>query len=155
MAESNPSPIKIKVSEIMKSSLKAGEKDLLQFARNLFAAIRKKEIDTRKDATDTDIHQLISTLSKQRQESIEQFRKGGREELATKEEAELKFLMSFMPAQLSEAELKTIVEAAVQEAQATSAKDMGKVMKVLMPKTQGRADGRLVSELVKKALGGA
>lgn len=146
--------IKEKLSETIKTAMKSGQKELLTYARNLHAAVRKKEIDDRVDLDDAGIQKIISTLSKQRQESIEQFKKGGREDLVANEEAELKFLMSFMPAQMSEEEVAKIVDWAVTESKASSAKDMGAVMKLLMPKVQGKADGKLVNQLVKNRLGG-
>ncbi len=146
--------IKEKISELMKASMKSGDKETLLYVRSLHSAVRKKEIDDRVDLDDAAIQKIIGTLLKQRQDSIEQFRNGGREDLAVKEEAEAKFLKTFMPEQMSEAEVKTIVEWAVKESGAASAKEMGKVMALLMPKVQGKADGKLVNTLVKAALGG-
>lgn len=146
--------IKEKLSEQMKAAMKSGDKDTLAFARNLHAAVRKKEIDDRVELDDAAVQKIISTSLKQRQDSIEQFKQGGREDLVAKEAAEMKFLQAFMPQQLSESEVKTLVEAAVQEANASGPKDMGNVMKVLMPKVQGRADGKLVNQLVREKLGG-
>jgi uncharacterized protein YqeY len=146
--------LKERLSETIKSSMKSGDKDTLGFARNLHAAIRKKEIDDRVDLDDAGIQKIIGSLTKQRQDSIDQFRQGGREDLVAKEEAELKFLMSYMPQQMSADEVRKIVDWAVTEAKATTAKEMGNVMKLLMPKVQGRADGKLVNQLVKERLGG-
>jgi uncharacterized protein YqeY len=140
--------------ETMKSAMKSGDKVTLQFSRNLHAAIRKKEIDDRKDLEDGEILKLISTMLKQREDSIEQFRAGGREDLAANEEAEAKYLRQFMPAQLSADEIKPLVQAAVAESGAKDIKDLGKVMKVLLPKVQGKADGKLVNQLVRESLGG-
>jgi uncharacterized protein YqeY len=140
--------------ENMKVAMKSGDKTTLQFSRNLHAAIRKREIDDRKDLEEGEIQKLIGTLLKQREESIVQFRSGGREDLASAEEAEAKYLRQFMPAQLSADELKPIVAAAVTESGAKDAKDLGKVMKILLPKVQGKADGKLVNQLVREALGG-
>lgn len=137
----------------MKASMRSGDKDTLGFARNLHAAVRKKEIDDRVDLDDAGVQKIITSLAKQRQDSIEQFKQGGREDLVAKETAELAFLMSFMPKQMSEDEVKKLVAWAVAEAKATTAKDMGNVMKLLMPKVQGLADGKLVNQLVKAALG--
>lgn len=148
------SPLKTRLSDTIKISMKSGDKDTLAFARNLHAAVRKKEIDDRVDLDEGGFLKIVQSLAKQRQDSIEQFKAGGREDLVAKEEAELKFLRSFLPAQMSEAEIRAIVEAAVTESQASGPKDMGKVMKVLMPKTQGKADGALVSKIVKEKLGG-
>jgi uncharacterized protein YqeY len=148
------STIKERLSEQMKTAMKTGQKEVLGFVRNLHAAIRKKEIDDRVDLDDGACQKIISTLLKQRQDSIDQFKQGGRQDLVEKEEAEAKFLMTFMPAQMSEAEVRELVSWAVTEAKAATAKDMGNVMKVLMPKLQGRADGKLVNQLVKERLGG-
>jgi uncharacterized protein len=144
--------IKERLSEQMKSSLKAGQKDTLAFCRNLHAAVRKKEIDDRVDLDDAGVQRIIGTLLKQRQESLEQFQQGGREDLVTREKAEIQFLQSYMPEQLGEEEVGKLVDWAVAEAHATAPKDMGNVMKLLMPKLQGRADGKLVNQLVKNKL---
>ena len=146
--------IKEKLSETMKTAMKAGEKDKVAFARNLHAIIRKKEIDDKVDLDDAGVQKLIATSMKQRQDSIDQFKAGGREDLVAKEEAELAFLKSFMPEQMGADEIRKIVDWAVTESKAASAKDMGAVMKLLMPKVQGRADGKLVNQLVKERLGG-
>jgi len=148
------SPLKDKLSETMKASMKSGDKARLGFARNLHAAVRKKEIDDRVDLDDAGLMKIVQSLSKQRQDSIDQFRQGGRMDLVDSEEAELKFLQEFLPAQMSDDELKKLVADAVAEAKPASAKEMGKVMKVLLPKVQGRADGKRVNEAVRAALGG-
>lgn len=145
--------IKERLTETMKSSMKSGDKDTLAFARNLLAAVKKKEIDERVELDDAGVAKIIQTSLKQRQDSIEQFRAGGREDLATKEEAEARFLKAFLPEQMSEAEVRALVDWAVQESGAKSAKEMGAVMKLLLPKTQGKADGKLVNQLVKERLG--
>ena len=147
--------IKERLSALMKSSMKSGDKDTLAFVRNLHAAVRKKEIDDRVDLDDAAVLKIISTLVKQRQDSIEAFKKGAREDLVVKEEAELKFLQSFMPTQLGEDEVKKLVDWAVTEAKAAGPKDMGNVMKLLMPKVQGLADGKLVNQLVRDRIGQA
>lgn len=144
--------IKEKLSEIIKTSMKSGDKETLQFGRTLHAGIRKKEIDDRVDLDDAAVQKIIATAMKQRQDSIDQFKLGGREDLVAKETAELKFLLTFMPAQMSEEEISKLVDWAVAEAKATSQKDSGNVMKLLMPKVQGKADGKLVNQLVQKKL---
>ena len=145
--------IKERLSDTMKSSLKAGDKDTLAFARNLHAAVRKEEIDTRTDLNDDGVLKIITRLVKQRQDSITQFEQGGRQDLVDKEKAELKFLQAFMPAQMSEEEVRSLVSWAVTESGATSAKDMGQVMKLLIPKIQGKADAKFVNQLVREKLG--
>ncbi|MBC7691012.1 MAG: GatB/YqeY domain-containing protein [Methylotenera sp.] len=148
-----PSKIKETLSEGLKAAMKSGDKDKVQYSRTLHAAIRKKEIDDRIDLDDAGIEKIISTAMKQRQDSIEQFRTGGRDDLVVKEEAELKFLLTFMPKQMDEAEIRKVVDWAVTESKAASAKDIGNVMKLLMPKVQGKADGKLVQQIVKERLG--
>ena len=145
--------IKERLSAQMKASMKSGDKDTLAYVRNLHAVVRKKEIDDRVDLDDEAVQKIITSSIKQRQDSIEQFKQGGRLDLVAKEEAELSFLRSYMPEQMGEAEVRKIVDWAVTEAKASSAKDMGNVMKLLMPKVQGKADGKLVSQLVKERLG--
>ena len=140
--------------EIMKTSMKSGDKVTTQFARSLHAAIRKREVDDRKDMDDAEVVKLIGTMLKQREDSITQFRQGGREDLASQEEAEAKYLRQFQPAQMSADEIKVLVAQAVDESQAKDIKDLGKVMKVLLPKVQGKADGKIVNQLVREKLGG-
>jgi uncharacterized protein YqeY len=147
------SALKARLSDEMKTAMKSGEKERLSFARNLHAAVRKKEIDDRVDLDDAAFQKIAQTLIKQRQDSIEQFKAGGRQDLVTKEEAELAFLKTFMPEEMSADEVKKLVDWAVTEAKAAGPKDLGAVMKLLMPKTQGKADGKLVSQLVKERLG--
>lgn len=145
--------IKERLSEQMKSAMKSGSKDVLAFCRNLHAAVRKKEIDDRVDLDDTAVQKIISSSIKQRQDSIEQFKKGNREDLVTKEQAELKFLQSFMPEQMPEEEAKKLIDWAVTEAKASTPKDIGNVMKLLLPKVQGRIDGKLINQWVKERIG--
>lgn len=146
------STIKSKISEDMKAAMKSGDKDKLAAIRNVHAAIRKREIDERIDLTDADVIKVLTSLVKQRQDSIEQFTKGGRQDLVDKESAELALLKAYLPEQMSEAELRAIVAAAVTEAGATTQKDMGAVMKILLPQVAGKADGKLVNQLVREKL---
>ena len=145
--------LKPRLSDEIKTAMKAGDKEKLGYARTLHAAIRKKEIDDRVDLEDDGVQKIVLSLVKQRQDSIEQFEKGGREDLVAKEKAELAYLKTFLPEEMSPEEVKAVVEWAVTEAKASGPKDMGAVMKLLMPKTQGKADGKLVSQLVKERLG--
>ena len=139
--------------ENMKTAMKSGDKATTQFARTLHAAIRKKEVDERVDMVDADIVKLISSMLKQREDSISQFRQGGREDLVAAEEAEAKYLRIFMPAQMSNDELKALIAKMADEVQAKDAKDLGKVMKVLQPLVAGKADGKLVNQFVREKLG--
>jgi len=145
--------LKERLAEQMKAAMKSQDKETLSYARNLHAAVRKKEIDDRVDLDDAAVLKIISSLVKQRQDSIEQFKAGGREDLVAKEQAELGFLQAFMPAQMSEAEIRQLVDSAIAEVKPSGPKDLGQVMKVLLPKVQGRADGKLVNQLVREKLG--
>lgn len=144
--------IKERVAEDMKSAMKSGDKAKLAAVRMLHAAIRKKEIDERIDLSDDETIKVISSLVKQRQDSIEQFKAGNRPDLVEKETAELTLLQAYLPAQMSKDELVKVIDGAIQEANAKTAKDMGAVMKVLMPKVSGKADGKLVNQLVRERL---
>ena len=149
------SALKDKLMAIIKDAMKSGEKDRLTYARNLHAALKQKEIDERIELDDDAVIAIAATLAKQRQDSIDAAEKAGRADIADKEKAELAFLQTeILPAELSEDELREMIGAAISEAGAAGPKDMGKVMKALMPKTAGRADGGKVSARVKKALVG-
>lgn len=136
----------------MNQAVKDGDKLKLSTIRLVRAAVKNKEIELRRELRDEDVVQVISTLIRQRLESIEQFKKGGRNDLVDKEEKELSILRSFMPPQLSREEIKGLVQQVVKELQATGAKDMGRVMKEVIPRVAGRADNRVVSEVVREVL---
>jgi hypothetical protein len=136
-----------------KAALKSGAKDKVSTLRMLNAALKNKQIDKRRPLTEDEVIETIRSLIKQRRDSVEQFAKGGRQDLADKETAEITVLEAYLPAQLSREELEAMVRDAVVQTGAQGAKDMGKVMKALIPMVGGRADGKLVSELVKHALG--
>jgi uncharacterized protein YqeY len=136
----------------MVEAAKGQAKIALSALRLIKAALHNREIDLKREATEEEFLQVLSSMVKQRRESIEQFAKGGRTDLVEKEEAELKIIQSFMPAQLSEEEISALIFSAIAEAGAVSVKDMGKVMKILMPKITGRADGETVGERVKASL---
>lgn len=138
----------------MKTAMKSGDKETVQFSRNLHAAIRKIEVDERIDVNDERAIKIIGSMLKQREESISQFKSGGREDLVAAEEAEAKYLRQFMPAQMTAEEIMVLVAAAVEESQAKDIKDLGKVMKILQPKVAGKADGKLVNQVVREKLGG-
>ena len=144
--------IKQRLSDFIKTSMKAGHKNQLSFGRNLHAAIRKKEIDDRIDLDDAGVQKIISTLLKQRHESIEQFKAGARADLVEKEEAEVSFLSQFMPPPLSDSDLLGFVKQAIAQVGATQARDMGKVMASVLPHVQGRADGKKVNQMVREEL---
>jgi uncharacterized protein YqeY len=136
-----------------KDALKSGAKDKVSTLRMLNAALKNKQIDKRRPLTEEEVVETVRSLIKQRKDSIEQFAKGGRQDLVDKETAEVAVLEVYLPKQLSREELEVMVRDAIAQAGAQGAKDMGKVMKTLIPMVGGRADGKLVSELVKNALG--
>jgi uncharacterized protein len=146
--------IKEQLDAAMKDAMRAKDSLTLNAIRMIKTAIKNKEIELITQLDDQGVIGVMSTLAKQRKESAVAFREGNRLELAEKEEKELQVILNFLPQQLDEAAIKAIIEEVVTEVGATSAKDMGKVMKVLTPKMTGRADGRLVSELVKARLAG-
>jgi uncharacterized protein YqeY len=136
----------------IKNALKSGAKDKLSTLRMLSAALKNKQIDKRRPLTEEEVSDSVRSLIKQRKDSIEQFGQGGRQDLVDKETAEVKVLEVYLPQQMSREEIAVMVRDAVAQTGAQGAKDMGKVMKALIPRMGGRADGKLVSELVKHAL---
>ncbi len=134
----------------------AKEKDRLRLSavRLIKTALHNQEIDLKRPLNDQECLQLLSGMVKQRRDSIEQFKQGGRMDLVEKEQAELAIIQSFMPQQMSEEDVVGEIEKAIQEVGATGIRDMGKVMKILMPALTGRADGKLVGEKVKARLSG-
>jgi len=145
--------LQAKIESDVKSALKAGAKDKVSTLRMLIAALKNKQIDKRRQLSEEEVIETIRSLIKQRKDSIEQFAKGQRQDLVDKETAEVVVLEAYLPAQLSHEELEVMVRNAVAQTGAQGARDMGKVMKALIPAVGGRADGKLVSELVKQALG--
>jgi len=138
----------------IKEAMKSGAKDKVSALRMLVAAIKNKQIEKRPATlTDSDVQDTVRSLIKQRKDSIEQFTKGGRQDLADKETAEVKVLEVYLPQQLPREEVERMVREAIAQTGAQGAKDMGKVMKAVQPMLAGRADNKLVSELVKLALG--
>jgi uncharacterized protein YqeY len=144
--------LKTQITEDMKAALRAGEKDRLGTIRMLLSAIKQREVDERRDMADTDVLQIVEKLIKQRREASVQFAAGARPDLEKKELAEAEQLAAYLPAQLGEAEITTLVRAAIAQCGASSAKDMGKVMNALRPQLQGRADMARVSAIVKSQL---
>ncbi len=136
----------------LKTALKSADKLKVSVLRLLKAAIKNQEIDKKHALSDEEILAVMSGLAKQRRESIEQFAKGGREDLAEKERLELAILQSYMPEQLSPAELESMILQAIDESGAKGEGDLGKVMRLLMPRTKGLADGRWVNNRVRELL---
>ena len=137
----------------IKDAMKSGAKDKVSALRMLTAALKNKQIDKRSPLTDSEVVDTVRSLIKQRKDSIEQFGKGGRQDLVDKEAAEVAVLEVYLPQQMAREEIEKIVSEVIAQTGAQSAKDMGKVMKALVPVLAGRADNKLVSELVKSSLG--
>lgn len=144
--------LKQQLSDAMKAAMKAKDSLRLTTLRMVLAAVKNREIDQRKELEDEDVIGVLSSLVKQRKESVQFYREGGRAELAEKEEAELAVLQEFLPQPLSREEIAGLIEQAVIETGAAGPRDMGKVMKVVSAQTRGRADGKQVSDMVKERL---
>ena len=143
-----------KVGADITAAMKAKDATRLSALRMLKAAIMNKGVEKGRDLEDAEILQVVSSLVKQRRDSIEQFTKGGRTDLVEKESAEIAVLEAYLPPAASAAEIDDAVAAAIAQTGATSAKDMGKVMKAVMPMLAGKnADGKAVSEAVRRKLG--
>jgi uncharacterized protein YqeY len=146
--------LKAEIQEAAKAALKGGDAVSLSTLRLLLSALHNEEIRVHKELTTDEIHKIISTLCKQRGEAIELYRKGGREDLALKEEAELAVLRRYSPQPLSEGEITELIRSSIAEVGAKGVQDLGKVLKLLMPKVSGRSDGKRVNELTRTLLGG-
>ncbi len=136
----------------LKTALKGSDKLKLSVIRLVKASVKNRQIDQGRELSDEEVLAVIATLAKQRRESIEQFSKGGRTDLAEQEEKELAILQSYMPAQLPPEELDRIILEAIQESGAKDEKEIGKVMRVLMPKVKGVADGKAVNNRTRELL---
>lgn len=145
--------LKDRLQADMKAALKAGEKDQLGVIRLILAAIKQREVDERIQLNDEQVIAVLDKMVKQRRESISQYQAGGRDDLAAAENAEIAIIQRYLPQALSEAEIEALIHAAVAETRAVSLSDMGRVMAVLKPKLQGRADMGRVSARVKSVLG--
>jgi len=144
--------LKTRLQDDMKTALKSKDKDRLGTIRLILAAVKQREVDERINLDDAAIITVLDRMAKQRRESISQFQNAGRTDLADKEEFELAVIQSYLPAALSDAELDQLIEAAMTESGASSIRDMGKVMALIKPKAQGRADMTALSARVKARL---
>ncbi len=146
--------LKEQLTEDMKTAMKAKAegKQRLAVIRMVRSAIRQTEIDGKIELDDAGVISIISKEVKSRRDSIEEFKKGGRDDLVAQTEAEIAVLMPYLPQQLSEEEVRALVKEAVEKTGASSQKDMGRVMGSLMPKVKGRADGKLVNTIVREML---
>ncbi|MHC1726735.1 MAG: GatB/YqeY domain-containing protein [Syntrophobacteraceae bacterium] len=142
-----------RIEQALKDAMREKSEVKRDALRMLLTALKLKEKEFKRRPNEAETQQVISNLIKQRRDSAEQYKAGGRKELAEKEESEILVLQVFQPQQLLSEELDKLVSEAVAEAGAVSQKDMGRVMKILMPKITGRADGKVVNELVRAKLG--
>lgn len=141
-----------RLNDEMKQAMKARDEIRLSVIRLIRSSVKNREIESRHELNDGEITEVVSTLVKQRRESIRMFSEAGRTDLVEKEEKELAVLLTFLPQQLSREEVEALVVQAIADSGAQGPKDMGKVMKVIMPHVTGRADGSLVSAVVKEKL---
>lgn len=146
---------KERLSEELKEAMRTGDAPRLSVIRLLRSSIKNKEIEKGKgqELTEEEVLQVIGSAMKQRRESIEQFAKGGRQDLVEKEEKELTVLQSFLPQQISDDELRAKVKEAIAQSGASDVKEMGKVMKLLIPQLVGKAEGSKISQVVREYLG--
>jgi len=150
-------PLPERINYDFKVAMKSGDKIKLETLRSLRAAFKEKEIALRsqkKELSEDDVLSVITTAAKKRREAIDEYRKAHRNDRAEEEEKELAIILEYLPEQLSPAEIEQKVQSAMKAAGAESIKDMGKVMSLLMPELKGRADGKVVQNIVKKLLGG-
>ena len=138
--------------EEMKGAMKSGDKLRLSTIRMIRSALKNKEIEVRKKLEDEEVVKVIQAMVRKGEESVEQFQTGGRTDLVEKEKKEIEILKSFLPQPLSQDQILKIIDQSIQETQASSLKDIGKVMKSVMPKIGGKADGKLINQLVKERL---
>lgn len=146
--------LKGKIEEALKEAIRNRDETAKNALRGLLTAMKNREKEVMKELDDQEVLKIISSQVKMRREAVEQYKQGGREDLADKEEAEIRILERFLPKQLTDEELERLVDECIKEAEAKTPKDLGKVMKIIMPRVAGRADGKIVNELVRKKLSG-
>jgi len=146
--------LKEQFTEEMKQSMKSGDKLRLSTVRLLLSEIKNAEIRKKGDLTDEETLGIVAKEVRKRKEAIEGFEKGGRQDLVDKETSELEILQGYLPEQISEDELRRIVKETITEVGASSPSDLGKVMGSLMPRVKGKADGKLVNQIVREMLQG-
>ena len=146
--------LKDRITEEMKNAMRAGEKERLATIRLILSAIKQREVDERIQLDDTQVLAVVEKMVKQRKESIAQFEAGGRADLVAKEQAEMTVLQTYLPTQMSDAEVDALIAEAVASTGAASIKVMGKVMAAVKAKAQGRADMGAVSARIKQKLSG-
>ena len=146
--------LKEQLQQDMKDALRGGDKRSLGVIRLILAAIKQREVDERIELDDVQVTSVLDKMTKQRRDSLEQYQKAGRDDLADQETFELEILKAYLPEQLGDAEIDVLIDEAIQAAGANSMKDMGKVMGQLKAKLQGRADMGAVSSRIKDRLSG-
>jgi uncharacterized protein YqeY len=146
--------LKDRITEDMKTAMRAGEKERLATIRLILAGIKQREVDERITLDDSQVLSVLEKMIKQRKEAISQFEAGGRADLVAKEAAEITVLQTYLPEQLSEAQLDALIAEAIASTGAATIKDMGKVMGIVKAKAQGRADMAAVGARIKQKLGG-
>lgn len=144
--------LKTQIIEDMKNAMRAQAKEKLQAIRLITAALKQKEVDERKELSDTDVLAILDKMIKQRVDSVKQYELAKRQDLIDQENFEIKIIKHYLPEGLSETELTQIIKDAIKEVEAKGMQDMGKVMNLLKPKVQGRADMGLVSQKIKSLL---
>jgi len=144
--------LKLRLQDDMKTAMRAKEKDRLVVIRGVIAAVKQREIDEQIELDDTQVLAVLDKLVKQRRDSTQQFRDADRHDLADKEEMEMGILQEYLPAALTEAEITQLINEAISASEAQSMKDMGKVMGLVKPKAQGRADMSQISAIIKQQL---
>lgn len=144
--------LKKQIEEQIISALKAGNRELLEALRFLISSVKNAEIDLKREAADDDVIAVVQKQVKQHRESIEAYKSAGRDDLLKREQAQLEILQSFLPAQMTEEELKKVVEMVISALPEEEKKNFGKVMGVTMGKVKGRVDGNMVSKVVKETI---
>lgn len=152
-ADTEPMTLQTRLESAMRDAMRARDQRRTSTLRMAMAAAHNRQIELGRQLTDDEVTEVLSRQLKQRRESVEQFRAGGRQEMAANEEAEAQILAEFLPEQLSPAELDAMVAQAVADTGASSPADMGRVMGTVMPLVKGRADGKAVSAAVRARLG--
>ena len=138
--------------EEMKEAMRSNDKTRLSTIRMIRSAVKNKEIEVRNRLDDDAVAKVIQGMVRRGEESIAQFQAGGRVDLVEKEKKEIEILKSFLPQAMTQEEIQKVIDQSIEETQASSMKDLGKVMKVIMPKLGGKVDGKLVNQLVKERL---
>ncbi|MBV2089654.1 MAG: GatB/YqeY domain-containing protein [Candidatus Thiodiazotropha taylori] len=146
--------LKQRIQDDVKTAMKAKDKERLGTLRLITAAIKQREVDERAELDDSQVLAILDKMIKQRRDSVEQYESAGRQELADQEKSEIAIIEEYLPAGLSDEEVASMIESAIQEVGAAGMQDMGKVMGKLKPQMQGRADMGKVSGLVKQKLAG-